>query len=66
MAKVLTCTQYNDSTHQCEVQAWIDQSDWTTPLPTIEQAAMVGGAYFVGLMTLAVIKGLLNPKSIEE
>ncbi|MBZ3022358.1 hypothetical protein IPR79_18720, partial [Xanthomonas perforans] len=47
MAKILTCTQYNDSTQQCEVQAWIDQSDWTTPLPTIEQAAMVGGAYFV-------------------
>lgn len=66
MAKVLTCTQYDDANEQCQVQAWIDQSDWTTPLPTIEQAAMVGSAYFIGLMTLAVVKGLLNPKSIEE
>lgn len=66
MARVLTCTQFNDSTQQCEVQAWVDQWNWTSPLPTIEQAGMVGGAYFVGLMTLAVVKGLLNPKSIEE
>lgn len=66
MAKVLTCVQFNDSTQQCEQQAWVDQSDWTTPLPTVEQATAVGAAYFVGLMTMAVVKGLLNPKSIEE
>ncbi|WP_312368739.1 hypothetical protein [Stenotrophomonas sp.] len=66
MAKVLMCSQFNDSTQQCEVQQWVDQTDWTTPLPDIEQAAMVGGAYFIGLMTLAVVRGLLNPKSIEE
>lgn len=66
MARVLTCINFNESTQQCETQAWVDQSDWTTPLPSIEQAAMVGSAYFIGLMTLAVVKGLLNPKSIEE
>lgn len=66
MARVLMCTNFNESTQQCETQAWVDQSDWTTPLPTIEQATVVGGAYFVGLMTMAVLKGLLNPKSIEE
>lgn len=66
MAKVLTCIQFNESTQQCEQQAWVDQSDWTTPLPTVEQASAVGAAYFVGLMTMAVVKGLLNPKSIEE
>lgn len=66
MAKILTCIQFNDSTQQCEQQAWVDQSDWTTPLPTVEQATAVGAAYFVGLMTMAVIKGLLNPKSTED
>ncbi len=66
MARVLTCVQFNESTQQCEQQAWVDQSDWTTPLPTVEQATVVGAAYFVGLMTLAVVKGLLNPKQIED
>jgi len=66
VAKVLTCVQFNDATQQCEQQAWVDQTDWTTPLPTVEQATAVGAAYFVGLMTMAVVKGLLNPKSIEE
>lgn len=66
MAKVLTCIQFNDTTQQCEQQAWVDQSDWTTPLPTVEQATAVGAAYFVGLMTLAVLKALLNPKITEE
>ena len=66
MAKVLMCVQFNDSTQQCEQQAWVDQSDWTTPLPTVEQATAVGAAYFIGLMTLAVLKALLNPKTIEE
>lgn len=60
------CVQFNDVTQQCEQQAWVDQADWTTPLPTVEQATAVGAAYFVGLMTLAVVKGLLNPKSTEE
>lgn len=66
MARILTCIQFNESTQQCEQQAWVDQSDWTTPLPTVEQATTVGAAYFVGLMSMAVIKGLLNPKSTEE
>lgn len=66
MAKVLTCIQFNESTQQCEQQAWVDQSDWTTPLPTVEQATAVGSAYFIGLMSMAVLKGLLNPKSVEE
>lgn len=66
MAKVLMCIQFNESTKQCEEQAWVDQSDWTTYLPTVEQATAVGGVYFVGLMTLAALKGLLNQKIVEE
>lgn len=66
MSKVLTCIDYDATAQQCVTQAWVDQADWTTYLPTIEQAAMVGSAYFIGLMTLAVVRGLLNPKSIED
>ncbi|KAB7775660.1 hypothetical protein [Xanthomonas sp. LMG 12460] len=67
MARVLTCIDpapAQDGT--CAQTAWVDQSDWTTPLPTIEQAAAVGSAYFIGLMTLAVAKALLFPKTTEE
>lgn len=66
MARVLTCIEFNDTTKQCEQQAWIDQSDWTTYLPTVEQATAVGSAYFIGLMTLAALKSLLNPKTTED
>ena len=66
MAKVLTCVDFNTETRTCEVQAWVDQSDWTTPLPTIEQAGIVGAVYFTGLMTLAVLRGLLFPSEKED
>lgn len=66
MAKVLQCIDWNESTQECVTQAWVDQSDWTTYLPTVEQATLVGGAYFVGLMTLAVARGLLFPRDDED
>lgn len=66
MAKVLQCIDWNEATQQCVTEAWVDQSDWTTYLPTVEQATAVGSAYFLGLMTLAVVRGLLNPKNDED
>ena len=66
MAKVYQCIDWSEATQECVSAAWVDQSDWTTYLPTVEQAALVGGAYFVGLMTLAVVRGLLNPKHTED
>ena len=66
MAKVWQCLDWSEATQECVSAVWVDQSDWTTYLPTIEQAGMVGGAYFVGLMTLAVVRGLLFPKDEED
>ncbi|KWV12210.1 hypothetical protein [Xanthomonas translucens] len=67
MTRVLTCIDAvpaQDGT--CAQTAWLDQASWVDMLPTVQQAGVVGGAYFVGLMTLAVVRGLLNPKTIEE
>jgi len=66
MAKVLQCINWNEATQQCVTEAWVDEADWTTFLPTVDQAAAVGSAYFIGLMTLAVVRGLLNPKTEED
>jgi len=66
VSKVLTCTEFDAASQQCITQSWLDPAPWTSFLPTIDQAAYVGSAYFIGLMTLAVVRGLLNPKSIED
>ena len=66
MAKVLQCIHWDANTETCTTEAWVDEADWTTFLPTVEQATLVGSAYFVGLMTLAVARGLLFPNDKEE
>jgi hypothetical protein len=66
MAKVLHCITWNEAAQTCTTEAWVDEANWTTYLPTVDQATAVGSAYFVGLMTLAVVRGLLNPKNEED
>lgn len=46
----------------CTNRAWVEVPPPAIQPITIEQAEQVGGAFFVGLVTLGVIKGLLNPK----
>ena len=66
MARVLTCINFDESTQRCVTEAWVDQSDWTTYLPTVEQANEVGAAFFTSVMVVAVAKRLLFPPQERE
>lgn len=67
MPRILVC--YDEIPSQdgsCATQAWIEQPAQALQPLTIEQAEMVGGAFFVGLVTLGAIAALLNPRSSDE
>ena len=50
----------------CQNVAWIEQGGVADMLPTVQQANAVGSAMFVGLMILAVVKGLTKPPKETE
>lgn len=66
MARVLTCVTYDTSSNQCTQQVWLEQSDWTHFLPTVEQANVVGASFFTSVMIVAVAKRLLFPTEERE
>lgn len=66
MARILTCVTYDESAKQCTHEVWVEESDWTHYLPTVEQANVVGAAMFVSVMTVAVAKRLLFPPAERE
>lgn len=66
MARVLTCVTYEEATGQCTKEVWLEQSDWTHYLPTVEQANVVGATFFTSVMIVAVAKRLLFPPEERE
>ncbi len=66
MARVLTCVTYHEATDQCTKEVWLEQSDWTHYLPSVEQANEVGALVFTSVMALAVAKRLLFPPEERE
>lgn len=63
MARVLTCIDYDDSTHQCVTQAWVEQASIADMLPTHQQANAVGFAFFGTLfLVAAAIRTFKPPK----
>lgn len=62
MPKVLTCVDFDSSTQTCLAQAWVDQSTWVNVLPTVEQANVVGIAFFASLFSVVAAKRLLKPQ----
>ena len=62
MPRVLTCTDFNESTQQCVTEAWVEQvSPFIAALPTVEQANEVGAVIFTSLLFLALVKNLTKP-----
>ncbi|WP_115562131.1 hypothetical protein [Xanthomonas arboricola] len=66
MARVLTCVTFDQGTGQCTQEVWLEQSDWTHYLPTVDQANEVGAAFFTSVMIVAVAKRLLFPPEERE
>jgi hypothetical protein len=66
MARVLTCVTYDEATDHCSKEVWLEQSDWTHYLPSVEQANEVGAAFFTSVMIVAVAKRLLFPPEERE
>lgn len=66
MARVLTCVAYDEPTGHCSQEVWLEQSDWTHYLPTVEQANVVGAAFFTSVMVVAAAKRLLFPPAERE
>ncbi|WP_414616573.1 hypothetical protein [Stenotrophomonas muris] len=66
MARVLTCVTYDEAAKQCTSEVWLEQSDWTHYLPTVEQANVVGAAFFTSVMIVAVARRLLFPPEERE
>lgn len=58
---VLECTAFNDA-GECTAQVWVPQPSWTDGLPTVDQANLVGGAFFVAMATVNFLKYLLKPR----
>ena len=63
MARVLTCTSYDEGTQTCTAEAWVEQpSNIIDYLPTVEEADAVGKAFFFGLVALAALVALTKPQ----
>lgn len=62
MPKVLTCVDFDSTTQTCNAQAWVDESTWVDYLPTVEQANVIGFAFFASLFTVAATARLLKPQ----
>lgn len=50
----------------CSAEVWVEHPSWLDALPTVDQAETVGAAFFVSLVTLAVVKRLIKPPSFQE
>ncbi|MEZ0470078.1 hypothetical protein [Luteimonas salinilitoris] len=65
MPRVYQCIEWNDTTQQCDVAAWIEQASILDVLPTVEQANTVGGAFFASIVAIAALS-LLIPRSQDH
>ena len=61
MSKVLTCTDFDSTTQTCIAQAWVDQSSWVDLLPTLAEGNAVGVAFFVALVSIAMVANIVTP-----
>ena len=59
-------TNIDTQTGQCLAEVWVEVPSWLDGAPTVEEAQTVGAAFFVSLLTLAVIKRLLKPQRETE
>ena len=50
----------------CQQTAWVEQAGFVQYLPTVEQANLVGGVFFLAYITLAVMQDLLSPSQDQE
>lgn len=60
MQYVWACTDFDSETQTCLADGWVQASTWVDYLPTVEQAAVVGGAMFLAVMSVLAV-GLLIP-----
>lgn len=50
----------------CAQTAWVEQASVVQYLPTVEQANLVGGVFFVAYLTLAIMQDLMSSKIDSE
>lgn len=60
---VLACVDFDQATQTCITQQWVVQPSWRDGLPTLDQAANVGGAFFITVVGCAALLAILKPRT---
>lgn len=66
MPRTLVCTEWDDVTQECVVEAWSVLPTWADMLPTLEQANLVGGSMVTAVALLMAMSLLLPPRDEDD